>query len=78
MFLFILLIVPKLLAEEKLSTSVNIFAQYSTDEHLRSLLHKQANSLCQVIVTIIGGDSYSIFVWDWYERMLEISARLGL
>jgi hypothetical protein len=26
-----------------------------------------------VIITIIGGDSYSLFTWDWYERMHEIS-----
>ncbi len=61
------------MTEEKLSKSENIFAQYSSDEHLRSLLRKQANSLGQVIVTITGGDSYSIFAWDWYERMLEVS-----
>lgn len=26
-----------------------------------------------MVVTIIGGDSYSLFAWDWYERMLEVS-----
>ena len=26
-----------------------------------------------MIITIIGGDSYSLFAWDWYERMHEIS-----
>ncbi|CAF3114885.1 unnamed protein product [Rotaria sp. Silwood2] len=59
--------------EEKSTKSENPFVKYSSDEHLRSLLRKQSNSLGQVIVTIIGGDSYSLFAWDWYERMLEIS-----
>jgi predicted nucleic acid binding AN1-type Zn finger protein len=68
-----LVIAPKTVNEGKLPTSGDLFAQYSSDEHLRSILRKQANSLGQVIVTIIGGDSYSIFAWDWYERMLEIS-----
>ena len=54
-------------------TSTNIFAQYSTDAHLQSLLRKQATADKQVIATITGGDSYSLFAWDWYERMLEIS-----
>ncbi|CAF0960871.1 unnamed protein product [Adineta ricciae] len=49
------------------------FYQYATEQHLRSLLRKQANSRGQVIITIIGGDSYSLFAWDWYERMLEVS-----
>jgi hypothetical protein len=41
---------------------------------LRTLLHRQATNEKQIIVTIIGGDSYSLFAWDWHERMLEISA----
>ena len=55
------------------ATNTNVFAQHSTDAHLHSLLEKQGNSEKQVIATIIGGDSYSLFAWDWYERMLEIS-----
>jgi hypothetical protein len=55
------------------STEKNSFTEYSSDAHLRSLLQKQSNSLNQVIVTIIGGDGYSLFAWDWYERMREIS-----
>jgi hypothetical protein len=51
----------------------NLFAQYSSDEHLLGVLRQQADSLKQVIVTIIGGDSYSLFAWDWYERMSQIS-----
>lgn len=54
-------------------TNTNVFAQHSTDAHLHSLLQTQANADKQVIATIIGGDSYSLFAWDWYERMLEIS-----
>ena len=64
---------PSKLAEEETMKSGDVFYEYSTDEHLRSLLKKQATTLGQVIATIIGGDSYSIFAWDWYERMLEIS-----
>ena len=37
------------------------------------MLKQQSNDLKQVIVTIIGGDGYSLFAWDWYERMIEIS-----
>jgi hypothetical protein len=59
--------------KEEPAQSENVFVQYSSDKHLRSLLRKQANSHGQVIATIIGGDSYSLFAWDWYERMLEIS-----
>ncbi|CAF0986200.1 unnamed protein product [Rotaria sordida] len=59
--------------EEKSTKNENLFVKYSSDDYLRSLLRKQSNSLGQVIVTIIGGDSYSLFAWDWYERMLEIS-----
>ena len=51
----------------------NLFAQYSSNEHLLAVLRQQADSLKQVIVTIIGGDSYSLFAWDWYERMSQIS-----
>ncbi|CAF0848603.1 unnamed protein product [Adineta ricciae] len=51
----------------------NTLEKYSSDEHLRSLLEQYSNSLKQVIITIIGGDSYSLFAWDWYERMHEIS-----
>ncbi|CAF1251002.1 unnamed protein product [Rotaria sp. Silwood1] len=59
--------------EENSTKKENPFVKYSSDEYLRSLLRNQSNSLGQVIVTIIGGDSYSLFAWDWYERMLEIS-----
>ena len=51
----------------------HLFAKYSTDEHLLAVLRQQSNSLKQVIATIIGGDSYSLFAWDWHERMLQIS-----
>jgi len=51
----------------------NRFAEYSSDEHLLSLLRRQATAQGEVIATIIGGDSYSLFAWDWYERMFEIS-----
>ncbi|CAF3342877.1 unnamed protein product [Rotaria socialis] len=51
----------------------NVFAKYSSDEHLLSLLQQQSNTLKQVIITIIGGDSYSLFAWDWYERIHAIS-----
>jgi hypothetical protein len=51
----------------------NLFAQYSSDEHLLSLLQQHSNTDKQVIITIIGGDSYSLFAWDWYARMHEIS-----
>jgi hypothetical protein len=51
----------------------NLFAHYSTDEHLLSLLQQYSNTDKQVIITIIGGDSYSLFAWDWYERMHEVS-----
>ncbi|CAF1122243.1 unnamed protein product, partial [Rotaria sordida] len=51
----------------------NIFMKYSSDEHLLSLLQQHSNPLKQIIITIIGGDSYSLFTWDWYERMHEIS-----
>lgn len=54
-------------------TSGDAFARYASDAHLLSLLRRQATSLKQVIVTIIGGDSYSLFAWDWHERMLEIA-----
>ena len=53
--------------------SADQFVRYASDAHLRSLLRQQGNSFKQVIVTIIGGDSYSLFAWDWHERMLEIS-----
>ena len=49
------------------------FEKYASDEHLLSLLRQQSNARKQVIVTIIGGDSYSLFAWDWHERMHEIS-----
>jgi hypothetical protein len=71
--LFLFMIVPITESEEKSTTNTNTFAHYSSDNHLLSLLRKQANSLGQVIVTIIGGDSYSLFAWDWYARMFEIS-----
>jgi len=64
---------PTRVIEEPPIKTENNFFQYSTDAHLLSLLRKQSNSLGQVIATIIGGDSYSIFAWDWYARMLEIS-----
>lgn len=51
----------------------NLISKYSSDEYLLALLRQQANPANQVIVTIIGGDSYSLFTWDWYERMFEIS-----
>ncbi|CAF1192425.1 unnamed protein product [Adineta steineri] len=51
----------------------NSFYRYASDNHLRSLLRQQANSRHQVIATIVGGDSYSLFIWDWNERMLEVS-----
>ncbi|CAF4584939.1 unnamed protein product, partial [Rotaria magnacalcarata] len=51
----------------------NVFAKYSSDEHLLSLLQQHSNTLKQVIITIIGGDSYSLFAWDWYERIHAIS-----
>ena len=50
-----------------------MFIKYSSDEHLRSLLHEQSNPLDQVIITVIGGDSYSLYAWDWYQRMLDLS-----
>lgn len=62
-----------MIPEKQSTKSENMFVKYSSTEHLQSLLRKQSNSLGQVIVTIIGGDSYSLFAWDWYERMLEIS-----
>ena len=49
------------------------FEKYSSDAHLLSLLRQQSNARKQVLVTIIGGDSYSLFAWDWHERMHEIS-----
>ncbi|CAF2942857.1 unnamed protein product [Rotaria sp. Silwood2] len=51
----------------------NLFTKYSSDEHLLSLLQQHSNTFKQVIITIIGSDSYSLFAWDWYERMHEIS-----
>jgi hypothetical protein len=67
------MIVPIIASEEKSTANKNSFFQYSSDEHLLSLLRKQANEHGQVIATIIGGDSYSLFAWDWYERIFEIS-----
>lgn len=51
-----------------------MFSHFSSDDHLRSLLGHQANENSQVLVTIAGGEAYSLFVWDWYERMLELSS----
>ncbi|CAF1477378.1 unnamed protein product [Adineta steineri] len=51
----------------------NTFDKYSSDEHLLSLLTQYSNTFKQVVITIIGGDSYSLFAWDWYERMRETS-----
>ena len=65
--------IDQTILSDKIKTSP--FAQYASDEHLHSLLRKQANAQKQVIITIIGGDSYSLFAWDWYERMHEISNR---
>ncbi|UJR29150.1 hypothetical protein I4U23_010364 [Adineta vaga] len=59
--------------EEQSTSNKQAFHRYATDKHLLSLLRKQANSRGQVIITIIGGDSYSLFGWDWYERMFEVS-----
>lgn len=59
--------------EPKKTSSSDMFAYYASDEHLLELLKEQSNPKKQVIVTIIGGDSYSLFAWDWYERMREIS-----
>jgi hypothetical protein len=67
------MIVLPVVPEEKSKKSENMFVKYASDDHLRSLLRQQSNSLRQVIVTIVGGDSYSLFAWDWYQRMLEIS-----
>ena len=53
--------------------TINPFNQYSSVEHLRSLLHNYSNVHNQIIITIIGGSNYSLFAWDWYERMHEIS-----
>jgi hypothetical protein len=60
-------------SEEQPTKSENTFFHYSSDAHLLSLLEEQSNSYGQVIATIIGGDSYSLFAWDWHERMFEIS-----
>lgn len=65
--------VPLKEEEVKPTKSKDRFAYYASDEHLLSLLRRQANSQGEVIATIIGGDSYSLFAWDWYERMFEIS-----
>ncbi|CAF1934082.1 unnamed protein product [Rotaria magnacalcarata] len=54
-----------------------MFNYLSSDNHLRSLLTQQANQQRQVLATIVGGDSYSLFTWDWYERMLELSNDVG-
>jgi hypothetical protein len=59
--------------QPSINTKTNRFVQYSSDEHLLSLLQQHSNIYKQVIITIIGGDSYSLFAWDWYERMNEIS-----
>ena len=64
---------PVKVIEEPSIKSENLFHQYSTDAHLLSLLRKQSNSHKQVIATITGGDSYSLFAWDWHARMFEIS-----
>lgn len=61
----------------KSKKSADPLIYYASDAHLRSLLRKQANPLKQVVVTIIGGDSYSLFAWDWHERMLEVSNTTG-
>ena len=53
------------------------FSYFSNDKHLRSLLTQQANQNAQVIATIVGVDAYSLFTWDWYERMLELSNDTG-
>ena len=58
---------------QSIKTERNSFAHYASDEHLLSLLQQYSNKDKQVIITIIGGDSYSLFTWDWYERMHEIS-----
>jgi hypothetical protein len=68
-----LMIITVTITEEKSIKNENTFDRLSSEEHLHSLLRKQANSLKQVIATIIGGDSYSLFAWDWHERMNEIS-----
>ncbi|CAF0719598.1 unnamed protein product [Adineta steineri] len=60
-------------SEEISISNPNSFSRYASDNHLRSLLRQQANSRNQVIATIVGGDSYSLFIWDWYERMFEVS-----
>ncbi|CAF3789498.1 unnamed protein product [Adineta steineri] len=59
--------------ESSKTIETNAFDKYSSDEHLLSLLTQYSNTFKQVIITIIGGDSYSLFAWDWYERMYEIS-----
>jgi hypothetical protein len=59
--------------QPSVSIGKHSFVKYSSDEHLLSLLRQQSNKLKQVIITIIGGDGYSLFTWDWYERMLELS-----
>jgi hypothetical protein len=64
---------PTIMTEDESTKIKNMFVIYASDKHLRSLLRKQSNSQGQVIATIIGGDSYSLFGWDWYERMLELS-----
>ena len=64
---------PARVVEVDVTTSKNPFSEYSSDAHLLSILRQQSNSQNQVIATIIGGDSYSIFAWDWYARMFEIS-----
>ena len=67
------MIVQKKSLEVKFIQNENMFVKYSSDEHLRSLLHEQSNPLGQVIVTVIGGDSYSLYAWDWHQRMLDLS-----
>jgi hypothetical protein len=54
-----------------------MFNHFSSDNHLRSLLAQQTNQHGQVLATTIGGDAYSLFAWDWYERMLELSTDPG-
>ena len=64
---------PAPVTEALTTKTENSFHQYATDDHLLSILRKQSNSDRQVIATIIGGDSYSLFAWDWHARMFEIS-----
>ena len=73
--LFLLALPPSL--HDKLLGKENTFSHYASDKHLRSLLTQQANQDGQVIATVVGGDAYSLFTWDWYERMLELSSDAG-